>query len=637
MALFRLDQACLAFGDHPLLDHVDWTVQPGERIALIGRNGAGKSSLLKVVSGASPLDSGQAWRRPHLRVGVLEQELPHADEQSVAEVVAGGLADVQALLAEYDALAGCASDPQALKKLESLQQRIEAVDGWHLEQRVERVLSRLRLPAEKPMRALSGGWRRRVALGRALIGEPDILILDEPTNHLDLPTIRWLEEQLLEFSGTLLFVTHDRAFLQRLANRIVELDRGRLLSWEGDYASFLDYRERVLAEEERRNALFDKQLAAEEVWIRQGIKARRTRNEGRVRALKAMREERQERREQQGKASFNLEQAKRSGKLVVEAEGISFSHGRDALVKEFSTRILRGDRIGLLGPNGAGKSTLLKLLLGRLAPDEGKVELGTGLEVAYFDQLREQLDPDKTVIDNISEGREFISLNGKQRHVISYLEDFLFAPARARAKVSSLSGGERSRLLLARLFSKPANLLVMDEPTNDLDLETLELLEEILCEFEGTLLLVSHDRAFIDNVVTSTLVFEGGGRIGEYVGGFEDWLRQGGELQASIAPLDEKSPPAAVKAAQPASPVRDKPTSRKLSYKLQRELDGLPARLETLEAEVAALQEETAAADFYQQDHAQVAARLEALQASEAALEAAMERWVELEALQEGG
>jgi len=636
MALLRLEQASLAFGEQPLLDHVDWVVQPGERIALIGRNGAGKSSLMRVISGQITLDGGTLWRKDQLRVGVLDQELPPADERRVDEVVASGQAAIQQLLQRYNELAEHAHEPAQLSQLEALQHDIEAVDGWHLGQRVDRVLSRLGLDGEVRMNTLSGGWRRRVALARALVSEPDILLLDEPTNHLDIATIQWLEQQLLEFAGTLLFVTHDRSFLQNLANRIVELERGQLFSWNGDYRSFLEYRERRLADEEKQNALFDKRLAQEEVWIRQGIKARRTRNEGRVRALKSMREERSARREQQGKASFNLEQAGTSGKLVSEAENASYSYDGRPLIRDFSSRIIRGDRIALLGPNGAGKSTLLKLLLGQLQPDSGRVNLGTNLEIAYFDQLREQLDPQRTVIDTVSEGREFIELNGRQRHVISYLSDFLFAPNRTRVKVSVLSGGERNRLMLARLFSKPANLLVLDEPTNDLDLETLELLEEILCEFKGTLLLVSHDRAFVDNVVTSTYVFEGDGRIGEYVGGFDDWVRQGGGFAARMANPAKTAKLAAVTAAATSAAEPAPQKLVKLSYKLQRELDQLPGQIEKLEQQISALHEETGAADFYQQSHERVAERLALLQALESEQERAMERWMELEALQQG-
>ncbi len=639
MALLRLNQAALAFGDKPLLDQVDWVVHPGERIALIGRNGEGKSTLIKVISGQHQLDSGTVWQAPDSRIGVLDQELPEADERTVFEVVAEGLQHVQDLRNEYERVVEQPHDDATMKQLERLQHKLEAVDGWHLEQKVERVLLRLKLPADLRMKQLSGGWRRRVALARALVAEPDILLLDEPTNHLDIHTIDWLEQQLLDYRGTLIFITHDRAFLQRLANRIVELDRGQIFPWEGDYEGFLKYREQVLADQERHNALFDKKLAQEEVWIRQGIKARRTRNEGRVRALKAMRNERSERREQQGKASFSLEQAQRSGKLVVDAQQVCYRFDQRPIVDNFSIRIMRGDRIGLIGPNGVGKTTLLRLLLGQLQPQSGKLDLGTNLKVAYFDQLREQLDPEKTVIDNVSEGRDHIEINGNRRHIIGYLGDFLFTPAQTRAKVKSLSGGERNRLLLARLFSKSANILVLDEPTNDLDLESLELLEEILSEFTGTVLLVSHDRAFLDNVVTSTLVFNGDGKIREYVGGYEDWLRQGGVLPQSEIPQGAASDGVVestggdIDSAETTKSEVKKP-AKKLSYKLQRELDQLPVTMEQLEQQLEQLQQQSAAPDFYQQPHEQVAEVLAALEDCELRLEQAMERWVELEAMQ---
>ncbi len=640
MALLRLEQASLAFGDHALLDHCDWAIQPGLRIALIGRNGAGKSTLLKLLDGRILPDSGQIWRSADLKVAMLDQELPEADDRTVFDVVVGGLGNVKQLLDRYAELSAQEDYESGMQELEALQHQIEAVDGWHMEQRVERILTRLKLPRLRKMSELSGGWRRRVALGQALVGEPDILLLDEPTNHLDITAIQWLEEQLLEFSGTLIFITHDRSFLKRVANVIAELDRGRLFPWEGNYDSFLAYRERVLADEERHNALFDKKLAQEEVWIRQGIKARRTRNEGRVRALKALREERVARRERQGKASFSVETADRSGKRVVEAKGISHQYNGQFLVKDLDVTILRGDRIGLIGPNGVGKTTLLKLLLGDLEPQIGQIERGTNLSVAYFDQMREQLDPEKTVIDNVAEGRESIEINGRQRHLISYLGDFLFTPGRTRSKVKSLSGGERNRLLLAKLFTKPANLLVLDEPTNDLDLETLELLEEVLCEYKGTLLIVSHDRAFLDNVVTSTLVFEGQGKIGEYIGGYADWVRLGGRLlDASVpdeeVPDSEPSVTAAPKA-EPAKATPAPPVRKKLSYKLQRELDELPKKLELLEANISAVEAETSAADFYLQDHTKTASVIAQLEALHQEHEGLMERWLELEALQEG-
>lgn len=638
MALIRLDQISLAFGDNPLLDHVDWVVQPNQRIALIGRNGAGKSTLLKLIDHQHKADSGELWFKAGLKVAMLAQELPPADNSTVTEFVTSGVAEVQQWLAEYERLA-LQPDAASMQKMDKLQHQIEAVDGWSLPQRVEQVLSRLQLPGQKKMSDLSGGWRRRVALAKALVVEPDILLLDEPTNHLDIITIQWLEKQLLDFNGTIVFITHDRSFLQNLANIIVELDRGKLSSWEGDYQGFLKYREQVLADEERHNALFDKKLAQEEVWIRQGIKARRTRNEGRVRALKSLREERAQRRERQGKANFNLEGGSQSGKRVSHLESVNFAHGSEILIKDLTFTLLRGDKVGLIGPNGVGKSTFLKVLLGQLKPGSGKLEVGTNLEIAYFDQFREQLDPEKTVIDSVAEGREQITINGRQRHLIGYLGDFLFPPARTRVKVKSLSGGERNRLMLAILFSKPANLLVMDEPTNDLDLETLELLEEILTEFDGTLLLVSHDRAFLDNVVTSTLAFEGNGIIREYVGGYDDWIRQGGHFQSSVVPESNNSQvenKTVVEKETVADKKPEKLNYKKLSYKLQRELKTLPSDIAGLEEKIEMLQLETSEDGFYQQDHQVVNERLSALQQLESTLEEKMERWMELEELQQG-
>ncbi len=634
MALIRLDQISLAFGDNPLLDHVDWVVHPNQRIALIGRNGAGKSTLMKLLSEQIKADSGELWFKSGLKIAMLAQELPPADNQTVTKFVTSGMEGVQQLLEDYERIAQADTTPTNLQRMDDLLHKIEAVDGWSLPQKVEQVLSRLNLPGDKLMSELSGGWRRRVALAQALVMEPDVLLLDEPTNHLDITTIQWLEQQVLDYKGTTIFITHDRSFLQNLANVIVELDRGNLSSWEGNYQGFLNYREQAMIEEERHNALFDKRLAQEEVWIRQGIKARRTRNEGRVRALKAMREERSERRERQGKASFGVEGGNQSGKRVSHLEAVSFSHGDECLINDLTFTLLRGDKVGLIGPNGVGKSTFLKVLLGELQADSGKVDLGTNLDIAYFDQFREQLDPEKTVIDSVAEGREQITINGRQRHLIGYLGDFLFPPARTRVKVKSLSGGERNRLMLAILFSKPANLLVMDEPTNDLDLETLELLEEILTEFEGTLLLVSHDRAFLDNVVTGTLVFEGKGKIQEYVGGYEDWIRQGGSFQKSVAPQQKSVTPRAtnekaVTAAEPQKTV-------KLSYKLQRELESLPKEIKALEAKIESMQLETSGDGFYQQDHAVVTERLAELQQIESTLETTIERWMELEEMQQG-
>lgn len=627
MPLIRLDKASVAFGARPLLADVDLLVEPGERIGLVGLNGAGKSTLLKVINGYVTLDSGELWVDPGCRVAELAQALPAADERRVWDVVAAGLSEVVTMRAEYDELAS-QTDSASLAKLESLQQQLEAVDGWHLEQRVERVLTKLKLDGEVLMSSLSGGWRRRAALGAALVQEPDLLLLDEPTNHLDIETIEWLETQLKEFRGGLLFISHDRSLVDHLATRIIELDRGVLTSFTGNYSAYTEQKQVLLEQEERQNALFDKRLAQEEVWIRQGIKARRTRNEGRVRALKAMRKERSERLGRQGKASFNLEEAQKSGKLVAELENASVSFAGQSVIHNFSARIQRGDRIGLIGPNGAGKSTLLKLILGQLEPDSGSVARGTKLEAAYFDQLRGQLDEEKTIIDNISEGRESIDINGQRRHIIGYLQDFLFSPERARTPVKALSGGECNRVLLAKLFSQPANLLILDEPTNDLDVETLELLEEILLNFEGTVLLVSHDRAFLDNVVTSTFAFEGEGRVRAYVGGYQDWLRQRPVVKAAEKPTEKLS-------GKTAPEAEDKPAEakKKLSYKLQRELDALPAQLEEAEAALEALQAKTAEPGFYEQDHDVVSEVLAQLSEQEQKVEALMERWVELESI----
>lgn len=639
MTLLKFTDVSLAYGTTPLLDGVSWQIARGERVCIIGRNGTGKSSLLKLVKGEQRPDDGEIWRAPTLRIGELPQELPPADARTVYDVVAEGLAEVGALIARYHHLSQHIEGEDDLTELSRVQQALEARDGWRLQQLVENTLSRLQLPADKTLAELSGGWRRRVLLAQALVAEPDLLLLDEPTNHLDIGAIAWLEEALLGFNGAVLFITHDRAFLQSLATRILELDRGHLIDWNGNYASFLVHKEQQLAAEEAANALFDKRLAQEEVWIRQGIKARRTRNEGRVRALKAMRAERAERRERQGKANIQLETADKSGKQVIVAEQVGFAHpGGEALIRDFSMVIQRGDRIGLLGANGTGKTTLLKLLLGELQPTSGSVKAGTKLEVAYFDQLRNQLDVEKTVIDNISEGRDFISIDGQNRHVLSYLGDFLFSPQRARSPVKALSGGERARLLLAKLFSKPANLLVLDEPTNDLDVETLELLEEVLLGFPGTVLMVSHDRAFLDNVVTSTLVFEGEGRVREYVGGYQDWLRQGGSprllgvgKEEGDKPAREPSAAAAEKPAGPTPAPAPAAARKKLSYKEQRELDALPGQIEALELEQAALQEETATPAFYQRPAEETRAALAHLDALAAELDRLLERWAELD------
>ncbi|CDI02345.1 ABC transporter ATP-binding protein uup-1 [Candidatus Competibacter denitrificans Run_A_D11] len=626
MPLISFDNLSIAFGAEKLLDGADFQLDAGERVCLIGRNGAGKTTLLRLLAGEIQPDSGDLWRQPGLRVATLAQELPADTAATVFEIVAGGL-ELGGLLAEYHEAAhrlSQAATSDEMRQMERLQHELEARDGWRWQQRVETVISRLQLPADTPLAELSGGWRRRVLLGRALVREPDVLLLDEPTNHLDLETIQWLENELLEFRGGLLFVTHDRALLQRLATRLLELDRGVLTSWPGDYAAFVEKKAALLEIEARHNAKFDKNLAQEEIWIRQGIEARRTRNEGRVRALYALREERRQRREQLGKASFALGQAELSGKLVIEAKNVRYAWQDEPLIRDFSTRIMRGDRIGLIGPNGSGKTTLLNLLLGRLSPDAGEVKHGTKLDIAYFDQLREHLEPEQTVLDSVAGGRETVEINGQRRHIIGYLGDFLFTPQRVRSPVKSLSGGERNRLLLARLFTQPANLLVMDEPTNDLDLETLELLEELLLEYTGTLLLVSHDRAFLDNVVTSCVVFESDGGIREYVGGYSDWLRQRAAPEAASAVKPKPAPALSPKPSKSAA-------AGKLSYNERRELEQLPARIEQLEQRQRELHDLTADPAFYKQDAAAVTARLEELKALETELEGCYGRWEALE------
>lgn len=630
MPLLRLDQISVHYGTHVLLDEANLILNKDNKIGLLGRNGAGKSTLMKVIAGLITPDSGERWVRPGIEVAWLDQSLPDADEQSVYDVVAGGLHEIGELLKRYH---HAISDVENfdMVELERAQEQLEAKDGWSLQIRVDTVIQQLQLPADTLMKELSGGWRRRVALAQALVREPDILLLDEPTNHLDIPAIEWLEEQLRNYRGALVVITHDRAFLQKIANNIVELDRGHLSQLEGSYQNFLTMREQQLAAEERANELFDKKLAEEEVWIRQGIKARRTRNEGRVRALKAMREERSQRRERTGKASINLESAERSGKIVAELEEVSFSFDDKCIVNNFSCNIMRGDRIGLVGTNGAGKSTLLKIILGQLAPQEGEVKFGTKLEIAYFDQLRQQLEPEKTLIENICGGREFIEINGKNRHAIGYLGDFLFSPARTRTPVKALSGGEQNRAILAKLFSQPANLLVLDEPTNDLDIETLELLEEILLDFKGTVLLVSHDRDFMDHVVTNLLVLEGNGKISNHVGGYSDWINRGGKLES----LEDEQKPAStsVPESKPA-PVQqsvEQQGKKKLSYKDQLELDKLPALIETLEQQQEELEAKISEPDFYKGPQEETQAVLDLLESTQQQLEEAYQRWDELE------
>jgi len=623
MALIKLESACLAYGHVPLLDKVELQIDPGERVCLVGRNGAGKSTLMRVMEGEAELDDGALWKKPDLRVGILSQEVPQLDELSVYDVVADGLDKIGKVIADYHhVLHEMETDfSDALNnKLARLQDEIEAGDGWNLEQRITAVISKLELPEDVLMGSLSGGYKRRVMLARALVLDPELLLLDEPTNHLDVEAIQWMEEFLLGFNGAVLFITHDRTFLRHLATRIVELDRGKITSWPGNYDTYIKTKEERAIIEEQQNALFDKKLAQEEVWIRQGIKARRTRNEGRVRNLEKLRKERSERLNKVGNVNLQVESGESSGKIVAVAENISKSFEDKVIVKSLTTKVMRGDRIGILGPNGVGKSTLLKMLLGELKPDTGTVELGTKLSVAYFDQQRAVLDPEKTVADNLNFGSDTITINGKSRHVMSYLQDFLFPPARVRSPVKSLSGGERNRLLLARLFIQPANLLVLDEPTNDLDVETLELLEELLCNYDGTLILVSHDRTFLDNVVTSTLAFEGNGIVNEYVGGYEDWLRQSKTRNKKT----EK------KTSVKKETVKSEKKKTKLSYKDQYELDTLPQKIETLESEQEDIQKKVSEPDFYQQEKNTVDKVLSRLSEIEKELETSYERWEEL-------
>jgi ATP-binding cassette subfamily F protein uup len=630
MPYLTLDHASLAYGLTPLLDHVDFQLDPGERVGLIGRNGTGKSSLLKAIAGEIKLDDGTVWRQPGIRLAYVPQEPPLDPAHTVFEAVADGLGNLRQILLDYHAVSHAMSDPAAdtaalLERMQQLQHELEAQDGWQVQARVETALSRLSLAADTPVSTLSGGWRKRVALARALVAAPEILLMDEPTNHLDLTAIEWLEDMLLDFKGALLFITHDRRFLDRLATRIVELDRGHITEFKGNFSQYQVKKAELLEVEAQQNAKFDKFLAQEEVWIRKGVEARRTRNEGRVRRLERLRLERAARRERQGTVKLALDTGERSGKLVAELEHVSKTFGDKTIIRDFSTRILRGDRIGLLGPNGAGKSTLLKLILGELEPDSGEIRRGTNLNIAYFDQMREQLDDEATLADTISPGSDFVEIGNERKHVISYLEDFLFPPQRARAPVKMLSGGERNRLLLARLFARPANVLVLDEPTNDLDIDTLELLEELLQDFHGTLFLVSHDRAFLENTVTQVIAFEGNGVLTEFGGGYDDWQRF--TVQRAAEAQAEK--PKVAVAPPKASPV--KPASNKLSFKEMQELAALPDKIEALEHEQNAINAELADGEIYRRDPDRVKLLQARLTALDTELEQAMLRWEELE------
>ncbi|MDL0433086.1 ATP-binding cassette domain-containing protein [Marinobacter sp. TBZ242] len=622
----------------PLLDQASMTMEPGERVCLLGRNGEGKSTLLKIVTGEVVPDGGVVRLEDGAKLSVLPQNLPVNDTRTAYEAVSGAFPETGDLLAEYHKLTQNA-DEASLDRMMKVQERLEALDGWRLDQKVGAILAQYGIDPDQTLNTLSGGWQRRVLLARALVTEPDVLLLDEPTNHLDVPAIAWLEEALGQFRGAILFVSHDRAFIRRMATRIVELDRGHLVSFAATYDRYLDLKEKALEEEERQNALFDKRLKQEEAWIRQGIKARRTRNMGRVRALKAMREERRQRRERGGTASFSVEDAARSGKLVVEATEAGFAYPDGTpVIRDMNMTVLRGDKIGLVGENGTGKTTLVRLLLGDLKPTEGRIRLGTNLQVAYFDQLRGELDLERNALDNLSEGREFIEINGQSKHVLGYLQEFLFSPERARSPVRVFSGGERARLLLAKLFSKPANILVLDEPTNDLDVETLELLESRLVEFAGTVIVISHDREFLDNVVTDTVFLDGSGRVAEFVGGYTDWRRQGGRFpseggnrKVSRPPMNDRPAPSVEPVTEPSGTQSAKAKPAKLSYKLKLELEQLPGQIEDLEKELEGLRQTISDPEFYSGPADEVSATLAELENKEARLEKTIERWMELE------
>ena len=622
MPLITLQDVFLSYGQPPLIDHINLVIEPGERVCLIGRNGAGKSTLLKIITGQVVADEGLIKRASGVKIAQLEQSVPHDTQGNVFDVIADGLGAEGKLIQQFHHLTqqlSHDSSPKIFNELEKCQAEIERIDGWDINQRVESIITKMDLDPEVDIASLSGGYKRRVLLARALVCNPDLLLLDEPTNHLDIEAIQWVEQFLLKWEGSLLFISHDRRFMDNLANRFIEIDRGKLAEFNCDYSTYLIRKEENLEIEDRQNALFDKRLSQEEIWIRQGIKARRTRNEGRVRSLEAMRNEYAERRKRLGTAKMDIQQADKSGKIVAEATNISFSFDQDEVVKDFSTLIQRGDKVGFIGKNGVGKTTLIKLLLGELTPKKGTIKVGTNLNVAYFDQYRSALDEDKTVQDNVSGGRDMLEIGGKSRHVISYLQDFLFAPDRCRQPVKALSGGERNRLLLAKLFTAPSNILVLDEPTNDLDIDTLDLLEELLIDYKGTVILVSHDRAFLNNVVTSTLVFEGDGTINQYVGGYDDWLRQRKAIEQPKSSAGIKTKPKSIQ------------VDKKLSYKDQRELDELPKKIELLETQIQSISIEMSESAFYRSAKVKIQKAETQLADWQSQLSKCYKRWEQLE------
>jgi ATP-binding cassette subfamily F protein uup len=629
MSLIRFDNITLEFGDQKILTNASFSLEPGERVCLIGRNGAGKSTMLKLIMGEQQQDSGEMHFKRHLRISQLYQQLPKDLHRKVEDVVAEGLAEQQAKIDKFNQFAQTATDEKSLLVLQDIQQDIEASGGWNLEQKIETMMTQLGLPAHKKLSELSGGWQRRVALGKALVAKPDVLLLDEPTNHLDISTIEWLEHMIKGFQGSVVFITHDRSFLQKIATRIIEIDRGLMVSWPGNYQNYLTLKDKANEDEDTQNKLFDKRLSEEEDWIRQGVKARRTRNEGRVRALESMREEYGQRLKRQGKAKFEIgESVEKSGRKVIEARSVTHSFGKDKLIENFKLKVMRGDRIGLIGNNGVGKSTLLKILLGELTPDDGTIKIGTGLKIGYFDQIHRELDTTQSVAHNVGNGKEYIKINGKERHIVGYMKNFLFSPRRAMTPVSALSGGERNRVLLAKMFTEETNLLILDEPTNDLDVEMLEVLEEQLVNYAGTLIVVSHDRDFLDNVVTSTLVFEDNGKVEHYIGGYSDWVKQNKNLRDQDGSLKiKKSVTNTV-----GTLVAKAPVKKKLSYKVQRELDLLPNKIEGLELQIKTLEAAMADANFYKKSAAETQVVIDQLADSSKDLNNYLDRWAELEA-----